>query len=105
MKAKLYFILAIFLILTWALPAMAQIYGQDQNVQGHVRRDGTFVQPHHRTAPDRDPYNNYSTQGNVNPWTGERGHVDPSHSSPGFGAPSPGLNSPHMQENTWGLHD
>lgn len=77
MKTKSYFALAIFLILAWALPVMAQYYGQDQTVQGHVRRDGTYVQPYHRTAPDGNRFNNYSTQGNVNPYTGQMGTVDP----------------------------
>lgn len=77
MKVKLFFTLAIFLILAWAFPAMAQFYGQDQNVQGHMRRDGTYVQPHHRTAPDDNRLNNYSTQGNMNPYTGQRGTVNP----------------------------
>jgi hypothetical protein len=77
MKAKLYFSLAIFLIFAWASPVMAQLYGQDQNVRGYVRRDGTYVQPHHRTAPDNNRFNNYSTQGNVNPYTGQMGTVNP----------------------------
>ena len=98
MKAKLYFTLAIFLILTWALPAMAQIYGQDQNVKGHVRRDGTFVQPHHRTTPDGNLFNNYSTQGNMNPYTGQMGTVNP------YTQPKTHLQSnPYGQKNrlTW----
>ncbi len=77
MKATLYFALAILLILAWALPVMAQYYGQDQNVHGYTRRDGTYVQPYHRTAPDGNRFNNYSTQGNVNPYTGQMGTVNP----------------------------
>ncbi len=42
-------------------------------VRGHVRRDGTYVQPHYRSNPDGSFYNNWSTQGNVNPYTGEPG--------------------------------
>jgi hypothetical protein len=49
----------------------------DQSVQGYYRKDGTYVQPYHRTAPDHNPYNNYSAQGNVNPWTGQAGTVNP----------------------------
>jgi hypothetical protein len=45
--------------------------------------------------PDHDPFNNYSTQGNINPWTGERGTVNPyrqPHANDLFGNPygSPG---------------
>ena len=39
-------------------------------VRGYYRRDGTYVQPHYRTNPDGNPYNNYSFPGNYNPNTG-----------------------------------
>ena len=42
-------------------------------VKGHFRKDGTYVPPHYRTAPDGRFYNNWSTYGNVNPYTGEFG--------------------------------
>ncbi len=51
----------------------------DTAVRGHMRNNGTFVQPHMRTNPDRTMYNNYSTQGNVNPYNGRRGTVSPSY--------------------------
>ena len=40
-------------------------------VKGYYRKDGTYVRPHYRTAPDGNPYNNYSTPGNYNPNTGK----------------------------------
>ena len=42
-------------------------------VRGYHRRNGTYVQPHYRSNPDGNPYNNWSTRGNVNPYTGKRG--------------------------------
>lgn len=42
-----------------------------------VRQDGTFVEGHRRTNPDGNPYNNWSTQGNVNPYTGKAGTRNP----------------------------
>ena len=58
------------------LPATA--FAQDSNsVNGYFRKDGTYVQPHHRTNPDNNVNNNWSTQGNVNPYTGKSGTVDP----------------------------
>jgi hypothetical protein len=39
-------------------------------VGGYWRRDGTYVQPHMRTNPDGNPYNNYGFPGNYNPNTG-----------------------------------
>lgn len=65
------------LFLAFICPAAAQFSGPDQQVQGYTRRDGAYVQPYHRTAPDHNPFNNYSTRGNTNPYTGERGHVNP----------------------------
>ncbi|RQQ54279.1 hypothetical protein [Burkholderia stagnalis] len=55
----------------------SNMYGSDQTVSGYTRSDGTYVQPYHRTAPDGNPYNNYSTQGNVNPYTGQPGYKNP----------------------------
>jgi hypothetical protein len=40
------------------------------NARGYYRKDGTYVRPHVRTAPDGNPYNNYSFPGNYNPNTG-----------------------------------
>lgn len=40
-------------------------------VRGYYRKDGTYVQPHYRSAPDSSPYNNWSYPGNVNPYTGK----------------------------------
>ncbi len=53
------------------------VFAGDTYVQPHTRSDGTFVQGHYRTAPDNAMQNNYSTQGNVNPHTGQAGTVDP----------------------------
>jgi opacity protein-like surface antigen len=52
-------------------------FAADVYHQGYMRSDGTYVQPHYQTAPDSNPYNNYSTQGNVNPYTGQAGTVNP----------------------------
>lgn len=45
----------------------------DVSVKGYYRKDGTYVKPHMRSDPDRSVNNNWSTQGNVNPYTGEAG--------------------------------
>jgi opacity protein-like surface antigen len=49
----------------------------DVHVDGYTRRDGTYVQPHHRTAPDSRLDNNYGSQGNMNPYSGQMGTRDP----------------------------
>ena len=42
-------------------------------VQGYTKKDGTYVEPYHRTTPDATQNNNYGTKGNVNPYTGKEG--------------------------------
>jgi len=49
-------------------PAYAQEY-----VHGYTRSDGTYVAPYYRSEPDGSVANNYSYEGNVNPFTGETG--------------------------------
>ncbi len=45
----------------------------DVHVRGYVRSEGTYVMPHYRSNPDGYQSNNWSTQGNVNPYTGAAG--------------------------------
>ena len=59
-------------------------------VRGHVRSDGVYVAPHARTSPNSTKLDNWSTQGNYNPYNGKIGTVDPykpSNSNP-YGSPS-----------------
>lgn len=48
-----------------------------QRVDGYVKQDGTYVAPHFRSAPDNSRSNNWTSQGNVNPYTGQTGTRDP----------------------------
>jgi hypothetical protein len=43
-------------------------------VHGYYRSNGTYVAPHHRSSPDETVTNNYSFEGNINPYTGTAGH-------------------------------
>lgn len=52
--------------------ATAQVY-----VHGYTTKNGTYVAPHYRSAPDGNVYNNWSTIGNVNPYTGQPGTRNP----------------------------
>lgn len=44
-------------------------------VEGYIRKDGTSVRGHFRTAPNHTNVDNFSTLGNVNPYTGELGTI------------------------------
>jgi hypothetical protein len=49
----------------------------DEYVQGYYRHDGTYVQGYYRTESNNTKLDNYSTQGNTNPYTGQQGTVNP----------------------------
>ena len=63
------------LLLLALLPAtvFAQSNPNTTSVDGYVRKDGTYVQPHTRTQPNTTTRDNYSTSGNYNPYTGQTG--------------------------------
>ena len=42
-------------------------------VHGYYRSNGTYVAPYYRSEPDGTATDNYSYEGNVNPFTGEVG--------------------------------
>lgn len=60
-----------------ALLLASSSFAKDVYVDGHMRRDGTYVAPHHRSAPDNNQSNNYGSQGNYNPYTGQQGTIQP----------------------------
>lgn len=67
-----------FAALFAATAASAQVY-----VHGYTTKNGTYVAPHYRSSPDGNVLNNWSTRGNVNPYTGQVGTRNPySYSSP-----------------------
>lgn len=65
----------------------------DQYVSPHVRSDGTFVQGYTRSSPNSTTYDNYSHQGNTNPYTGERGYRQNEYSAPST------YNNPYSNSN------
>ena len=46
-------------------------------VKGYYRDNGTYVQGYYKTAPDGNPYNNFSYPGNYNPYTGKTATGNP----------------------------
>lgn len=52
-------------------------YGSTR-VRGHYNRgSGSYTMPHRRTKSDSSKFNNWSTKGNVNPYTGRKGSKGP----------------------------
>jgi|ERR1051325_799793 hypothetical protein len=64
--------LVVLVALLSTTAASAQVY-----VHGYTTKNGTYVAPHYRSTPDGNPYNNWSTVGNVNPYTGQAGTKNP----------------------------
>ncbi len=46
-------------------------------VRGHFKGDGSYVQGHFRSSINSTPYDNWSTKGNTNPYTGKKGTITP----------------------------
>jgi hypothetical protein len=84
MKKLITAILAVSLLIGLAGSAMAG------RVSGYYRSNGTYLQPHYRSNPNRTPIDNYSFKGNTNPYTGRQGtnYYRHSPSSPYYSGPS-----------------
>lgn len=67
------------MILLAALAGVSAAAALAQPVQrnAYIRKDGTYVAPSYATRPNDTKLDNYSTQGNNNPYNGKFGTVDP----------------------------
>lgn len=63
-------IIALVLLASFLLPCLAHAV----RVSGYHRKDGTYVQSYERSAPNNTVRDNYSYEGNQNPYTGKEGH-------------------------------
>lgn len=69
MKKLLSLLMIVSIFITLALSVSAYT-----RVRGYYRSNGTYVQPHYRTSPNSSFYDNWSTRGNYNPYTGSKGY-------------------------------
>ena len=46
-------------------------------VRGYTKKNGTYVALHYRSSPNKSKFDNFSTKGNYNPYTGKKGTVNP----------------------------
>lgn len=84
-------------ISTVVMGALAGLAHADQYVNGYIKQDGTYVQGYTRSTPDSSYNNNYSTRGNMNPYTGSYGS-----NSPTYNDRSPSYNQDHYgSRNTY----
>lgn len=61
------------IVIALALAAIVQTAYADEYVNGYTKKDGTYVAPHMRSSPNNQQWDNYSTKGNTNPYTGQQG--------------------------------
>lgn len=70
-----------WMFLGFAVVVQIGIAHADEYVNGYTRSNGTYVEPHYRSSPNNTAYDNWSTKGNVNPYTGQEGTRNPYGSS------------------------
>ena len=62
-----------FLFIAFLFAAANSFAQTSTYVSGYTNSNGTYVQGHYRTTPNTTRNDNYSTVGNVNPYTGSYG--------------------------------
>ncbi|WP_200859533.1 hypothetical protein [Bdellovibrio bacteriovorus] len=72
----------------------------DTYVNGYYRKNGTYVQPHYRSDTNSTRSDNWSTKGNVNPYTGAYGTKNPYGSGSSYNNNSYG-NSNNSNSTNW----
>jgi len=70
-------IILIILAGIFTMGCFAQVNPRSTHVRGYTKSNGTHVQGYNRTKPNNTINDNYSTKPNENPYTGERGTVEP----------------------------
>lgn len=64
-----------FTIFAFLFSLITSAQQEDVHVRSYVRNDGTYVPNHYRTPKNETINDNYTTQGNVNPYTGKAGTI------------------------------
>ena len=71
-------LLALTLLFGVMLLLSASAEARTTRVRGYYKPSiGRYVAPHYKTTPNRSKFDNFSTKGNYNPYTGKKGTVNP----------------------------
>jgi len=65
-----------FLILFFSLVSVSSVDAL-QKVKGYTTKKGTYVAPYYKSTPNKSKFDNFSTKGNINPFNGKKGTVNP----------------------------
>jgi len=77
MKKVLIYLLAFVTLLGALAFGSPEKADATQRVRGYYHRNGTYVLPHYRSHRNYSRWDNWSTRGNYNPFTGRRGYQSP----------------------------
>lgn len=69
-------LIALFLVFSFSLVTASGTEAR-QKVKGYTTKKGTYVAPYYKQSPNKSKLDNFSTKGNVNPYTGKKGTVNP----------------------------
>lgn len=71
-------LLLVLALLIGILSFSASADARTTRVRGYYKPStGSYVAPHYKTTPNRSRFDNFSTKGNYNPYTGKKGTVNP----------------------------
>lgn len=73
-KKHTIFVLGLVMMLATMIH-ISSVFAEEVFVHGHKRNNGTIVESYYRTKANGTVSDNYSTKGNVNPYTGRVGSV------------------------------
>lgn len=75
----------------------------DTYVNGYTKKDGTYVSGHYRSDANSTRNDNWSTQGNTNPYTGTYGTKPRDEATQNYNQirPSQNHNQPNNRRNAW----
>lgn len=76
MKKILLSFIALLLLVSFSLVSVSSAEAL-KRVKGYTTKKGTYVAPHFKSSPNKSKFDNFSTKGNVNPFTGKKGTVNP----------------------------
>lgn len=76
MKKIFLSLIALLLIVSFSLVSVPRAEAL-QRVKGYTTKRGTYVAPHFKSSPNKSKFDNFSTKGNVNPFNGKKGTVNP----------------------------
>ncbi len=70
------FLLSLAIAITLLTASTSFIEARTIRVRGYTTRSGTYVNSYYRTSPNRYKFDNYSSKGNYNPYTGRTGTIN-----------------------------